>query len=58
MFLLSSADFFHFFSSQENLSVTLSECHTLDPDQERRSVGPDLGLNCLQRLQADDKCRR
>ena len=21
----------------------------LDPDQDRRSVGPDLGPNCLQR---------
>ena len=27
----------------------------LNPDQDRRSVGPDLGLNCLQRLAADDK---
>ena len=26
----------------------------LDPDQDRRSVGPDLGPNCLQRLSADD----
>ena len=25
----------------------------LDPDQARRSVGPDLGPNCLQRLLAD-----
>ena len=29
-----------------------------DPDQVRRFVGPDLGLNCLQRLSADDKIRR
>ena len=27
----------------------------LDPDQDRRSVGPDLGPICLQRLSADDK---
>ena len=27
----------------------------LDPDQERHSVAPDLGPNCLQRLSADDK---
>ena len=27
----------------------------LDPDQDRRSVGPNLGPNCLQRLTADDK---
>ena len=28
---------------------------SLDPDQYRHSVGPDLGPNCLQRLLADDK---
>ena len=30
----------------------------LDPDQARRSVGPDLGPNCLQRLSADDESHR
>ena len=30
---------------------------SLDPDQARQIVGPDLGLNCLQRLSADDKSR-
>ena len=25
------------------------------PDQDRRSVGPDLGPNCLQRLSAGEK---
>ena len=29
--------------------------NSLDPDQDRHSVGPDLGPNCLQRLSADDK---
>ena len=29
--------------------------NSLDPDQDRRSVGPDLGPNCLQRLSSDDK---
>ena len=24
--------------------------NSFDPDQDRRSVGPDLGSNCLQRL--------
>ena len=24
--------------------------NSLDPDQDRRSVGPDLGPNCLQRI--------
>ena len=28
--------------------------NSLDPDQARHSVGPDLGPNCLQRLSADD----
>ena len=27
----------------------------LDPDQEQRSVGPDLDPNCLHRLSAVDK---
>ena len=27
----------------------------LDPDQDQRSVGPDLGPNCLQKLSADVK---
>ena len=27
----------------------------LDLDQDRRSVNPDTGPNCLQRLSADDK---
>ena len=31
---------------------------SLDPDQDRRSVGPDLGINCSKRLSADDKSRR
>ena len=32
--------------------------NTLDPDQPRRFVGPDLGLNCMQRLSADDTRRQ
>ena len=30
----------------------------LDPDQDRRSVGHDLCINCLQKLSADDKSHR
>ena len=26
-----------------------------DPDQDRHSVGPDLGQNCLEKLSTDDK---
>ena len=29
----------------------------LDPDQDRRFVGPDLGPNCFQKLPADNKIR-
>ena len=32
--------------------------NSLDPDQARRFVGPDLGPNCLQRLSADDTGRQ
>ena len=35
----------------------LSVSNSLDPDQDRHSVGPDLGSDCLQRLSADDKSR-
>ena len=31
---------------------------SLDPDQDRHNVGPDLGPNYLQRLSANDKIRR
>ena len=29
--------------------------NSLDTDQDRHFVGPDLGHNCLQRLSAEDK---
>ena len=32
--------------------------NSLDPDQARRFVGPDLGPNCLPRLSADDTSRQ
>ena len=32
--------------------------NSLDPDQARRFVGPDLGPNCLPRLSADDTDRQ
>ena len=49
---------------KENPSILLDDlCNSLparmsnglDPDQDQRSVGPDLGPNCLQRLSAEDK---
>ena len=33
---------------------TIRVSNSLDPDQARHIVGPDLGPNCLQRLLADD----
>ena len=32
--------------------------NSLDLDQARQNVGPDLGPNCLQRLSADDTRRQ
>ena len=32
--------------------------NSLDPDQARHFVGPDLGPNCLQKLSADDTIRQ
>ena len=32
--------------------------NSLDPDQARQIVGPDLGPNCLPRLTADDTGRQ
>ena len=32
--------------------------NSLERDQARHSVGPDLGPNCLQRSAADDKIHR
>ena len=37
------------------LKGTLLESNSLDPDQDRQNVGPDLSPNCLQMLSADEK---
>ena len=60
IFLLSSADFFqnYFFFSKNSSRNTIGASNGLDPDQDRRSVGPDLGPNCLQEYSADEKSRR
>ena len=34
---------------------TIRVSNSLDPDQARHFVGPDLGSNCLQMLSADNK---
>ena len=54
--VLSSADFFFkisflLFFSKANFGNISRVSSSLDPDHARRS---DLGLNCLQRLSADD----
>ena len=56
---LSSADYFSKLIFKTNsFRNTISVSNGLDPDQDRHSVGPDLGPNCLQRSSADDKSRR
>ena len=47
--------FFFFFYSFRN---TVRVASSLDPDQARCFVRPDLGPNCLQRLSADDTSRQ
>ena len=47
--------FFHFFFQKNSFRNTIRVSNNLDLDQDRYSVGPDLGPNCLQRLSADDK---
>ena len=48
--LLSSADFFKIrFFKKKYFMHTIRVSNRLDQDQDRRSVGPDLGPNCLQR---------
>ena len=40
--------------SKNSFRNTIRVSISLDPDQDRHFVGPDLGPNCLQRLSADD----
>ena len=42
---------------KNSFGTTITVSNSLDPDQARRIVGPDLGPNCLQRLSADDTNR-
>ena len=43
------------YKKEDKIRSTIRVSNGLDPDQDRRSVGPDLGPNCLQRLSAYDK---
>ena len=63
MHLLSSDDFFSskfafFFLSKNSFRNNIKVSNSLDQGQDRRSVGPDLGPNCLQRLSANEESRR
>ena len=44
--------------SQNSFRNTIRVSNSLDSEQDRHSVGPDLRPNCLQRLSVDDKSRR
>ena len=48
-------DFLKLTFSKKSFWNTIRVSNSLDPDQARQHVGPDLGTNCLQRLSADDK---
>ena len=59
MLFMSPADFvFKFNFLKKSFRNTIRVSNSLDPDQARQNVGPDLDPNCLQRLSglsADDK---
>ena len=61
MFLWSSADIFQndFFlgggGGGNSFMNTMIGSNSLDPNQDRHSVGHDLGPNCFRRISADDK---
>ena len=55
---LSSADFFrNQLLPKNSLRNTIRVSNSLDPDQARHFVWPDLGPNCLLRLLTDDTSR-
>ena len=57
MLFLSPADFSKLIFSKNYFSNYIRVSNSLDPDQARHFVGPDLGPNCSQRLSADDTRR-
>ena len=50
MIFLPSADFFKLIFKKISFRNTIRVSNGLDLDEDRHSVGPDLGLNSLQRL--------
>ena len=49
--------FFKFTFPKNSFRNTIRVTNSLDPDQNRHFVGPDLGPSCLQRLSVDGKSR-
>ena len=49
--------FNYFFFQNKSFRNTIRVSDSLDPDQARHFVGPDLGLSCLQRISAYDNSR-
>ena len=59
VFLSSSSVVFFFkfnFFESKKIRDTIRVSNSLDPDQARRFVGPDLGPNCLPKLSAEHTC--
>ena len=56
-FLLSVDFFFKLTFSKKSFRNTIRVSNSLDPDQARGFVGPDLDPYCLQWLSTDDKSR-
>ena len=51
---LSSDDFSNIFFQIDSFRNIIEMPNSSAPDQVRRFIEPDLGLNCLQMLSADD----
>ena len=59
MLYLSSDDFFKTNFLEKFFKVnTIRVSNSLDPDQARQNVGPDLSPNSLQKLSAEDTSRQ
>ena len=51
MFLFLYADFFSKLAFLKHSFNTIRVLNSLDPDQDRQNIGPDLGPNCYQGYQ-------
>ena len=48
--------FFSKLTFSRTFRKTIRVSNSLDPEQARCFVGPDLGPNCMQILAVDDRC--